>query len=132
MEKTTFGHFQAVYNEPSDTLRILINNAYLLNITSENIEQVLEDLEAIDYSTTTHTITVMAQPIAAQEFVYGDGYVDSEGILVGANYSLYDNDISAFHSGEPTELELSFNSMGDGLLLHNEILMAPSSEWMLA
>lgn len=132
MEQTTFGHFQAVYNEPSDTLRILINNEYLLNITSENIEQVLEDLESIDYSNDSRSVTVMAQPIAAQEFVSGDGYEDDESVLVGANYSLYDNDISAFYGGEPTELELSFDSVGDCSLLHTEILMAPSSEWMLA
>lgn len=140
MEQVELGTWLIQYNESTESLRVLINNEYLLELTSENIEDVLDTMEnaASEDLTAVLTIQPMIEQVlikahSAKEQILIPGIVEdsTEYSETKLNYTLNDNDLTAFYAGDVEDVEFDFGTSHDALSLYHELLDHPAAQRMM-
>ncbi|MBC9705965.1 MAG: hypothetical protein H9W81_13535 [Enterococcus sp.] len=129
MAQATLEQWETSYNEKSNTLRVLINGEYLLNLTDSSVEKFLNSIEAMESEDAPILVPVQPMsPQTAEEDIFDEEtfeYIEGK-----FNYTLSDDDLSEFFAGEHEELELEFDSLRDARNLYNAILDHPASEYI--
>lgn len=131
MEQVKLGSWLIQYNGNHNSLRVLINDEYLLDITTENIEGVLT---AAENAKDGQSVVMAVQPMTRQvltssvDYYTEDGEPEETSVL---NYEIDADDLKPFHQGEVTEIELGFDSKGDARNFYRDIWDHPASGWIL-
>ena len=131
MEQVKLGSWLIQYNGNHNALRVLVNDEYLLDITTENVEQVLT---AVDGSKGIQSTTLNVQPMVRQVLTTSVNYYTEDGepeefsIL---NYEIDADDLTSFHREEPVDVEIIFDSIGDAQNFYRDIWSHPSVDWIL-
>lgn len=129
MAQATLEQWETTFNEKTNTLRVLINGEYLLELTTSNMESFLGSIENMENEELPVAVPIqpMIQQVIGEDTFDEDTFEYIEGEF---NYKLSDDDLSAFHAGPVEELELEFDSMRDAMNLYNTILLHPASEYI--
>lgn len=131
MKQVKLGSWLIQYSETHNTMRVLINDEYLLSVTTENIESVLDAMEKF---TAGNAVALTVQPMIRQELTSSVNYYTEDGEpeeVSVLNYELQTDDLSKFYHGEPEDVAIDFDSPGDAEGFYRDMLSHPSVDWIM-
>ncbi|MBC9705968.1 MAG: hypothetical protein H9W81_13550 [Enterococcus sp.] len=132
MDKVLLGSWLIQYNGSKNALRVLINDEYLLDITEEKIDAVLEILE--NYTEGKDIEPLWVQPMVRQELISSYEYYTEDGEpeeVSNLNYDIGADKLSAFYVGSLKEVRLDFSDIGDAKNFFRDIWEHPAMEWII-
>lgn len=131
MEKVQLGSWLIQYNETENALRVLINDEYLLAITAETIDSVLEAMENI--TDEALRVVLPVQHMVRQTLVPSYDYYTEDGEpeeTSKLNYDISTTDLSQFHV-DSVLLEVGFDTSGDARNFYRDMLDHPAVDWIM-